>query len=194
MRTVAVERLFHAGPSRREEGGVVDQTGEERVHTPERKRVGSATGETVAVHVEATLDAPCPADALFAVVEDLASYPAWLTIVARAVPDTPAAGDPGPAWLVDLRARLGPLARSKRLRMARTVLDAPGHVAFGRVEHDGRSHSAWDLTADVVPVEGGSRLTMGLHYGGTLFGPVLERLLHDEIARAKPRLVALVAP
>jgi hypothetical protein len=33
---------------------------------------------------------------------------------------------------------------------------------------------------------------MQLHYGGGLWGPVLERILGDEIERSKPRLLALV--
>jgi hypothetical protein len=31
------------------------------------------------------------------------------------------------------------------------------------------------------------------HYGGGLFGPVLEHLLSDEVEQAKPRLLALVS-
>ena len=35
---------------------------------------------------------------------------------------------------------------------------------------------------------------MSLHYGGGLWGPVLDRLLADEVTRARPRLVALLDP
>ena len=42
----------------------------------------------------------------------------------------------------------------------------------------------------VEPHGDGSRLTMHLHYGGGLFGPVLERVLRDEIERSRPRLLA----
>ena len=100
--------------------------------------------------------------------------------------------DPGPAWSVDLRGRLGPFARSKRLRMARTVHE-PGRVRFERVEHDGRQHSPWVLSADISPIDGGSRLRMHMHYGGSLVGPLIERLLADEITRSRPRLLALLA-
>jgi hypothetical protein len=34
---------------------------------------------------------------------------------------------------------------------------------------------------------------MNLHYGGSLWLPILDRLLSDEIERSRPRLVALVA-
>ena len=136
--------------------------------------------------VTADLDAPHPPDRVFAVVEDLVRYPSWLEIVTRVVPE-----DDG-AWLVDLRGRLGPFARSKRLRMVRSLHEAPTAVRFEREERDGRSHSPWVLDASVVPHDGGTRLTMHLHYGGGLFGPVLEPLLRDEINRSRPRLLALL--
>ena len=144
--------------------------------------------------VTAELDAPCPPDVLFAWVSDLGRYPQWLDIVPRAVPLDEGEGEGGEqAWSVDLRARLGPFARSKRLRMERTVCDeAAGRAQFERVEHDGRSHSPWVLTADVSETADGSRLTMHLHYGGGLFGPVVERLLSDEIERSRPRLLECV--
>jgi hypothetical protein len=126
-------------------------------------------------------------------VDDLARYPEWFGAVRRAEPDEARAGDAGPAWRVDLRGRLGPLARVKRLRMVRTAHEPPASVRFERREHDGRSHSPWVLTAVVTAVPGGSRLEFRLHYGGGLFGPVLERLLGDEVERAKPRLLALVS-
>jgi hypothetical protein len=153
------------------------------------------------VDVTADLVAPCTPDELFAWVDDLGRYPHWLDIVPRADAAEAHAGDPGPAWSVDLRGRLGPFARTKRLRMARTVHEPggtgePGRVRFERVEHDGRQHSPWVLSADVTAAEdgGGSRLSMHLHYGGSLGGPLVERLLAEEITRSRPRLLALVAP
>jgi hypothetical protein len=145
------------------------------------------------VDVDVDLQAPCAPEVLFAWVDDLARYPRWLDLVPRAEPEPPLEGDPGLAWSVDLRARLGPLARSKRLRMVRTVHEAPRVARFERLEHDGREHSDWVLQATVEPVGGaGSRLTMHLHYSGGMFGPVLEKKLHDEVARCRPRLLALV--
>jgi hypothetical protein len=142
------------------------------------------------VDVTATLDAPCTREALFEWVSDLGRYPDWLDIVPRAV----AAADGADAtWTVDLRGRLGPFARSKRLRMVRTRNDAPHEVVFERQELDGRSHSPWTLEARVAQgTDGGSRLTMRLQYGGGLWGPLVERLLSDEIERSKPRLLALL--
>jgi len=137
--------------------------------------------------LDASLDAPCPPAELFAWVDDLARYPQWLTIVTRAEPD----GDG--AWLVDLRGRVGPLARSKRLRMVRTEREPDHRAVFERAERDGRQHSPWVLRAEVTGAADGSHLEMRLHYGGSLFGAVIERLLRDEIDRSRARLLQLVS-
>jgi hypothetical protein len=137
--------------------------------------------------LDASLDAPCSPAELFAWVDDLSRYPQWLSIVTQAEPD----GDG--AWLVDLRGRVGPLARSKRLRMARTEWEAEHRVVFERTERDGRQHSPWVLRAKVTPAPDGSHLEMRLHYGGSLFGAVIERLLRDEIEQSRARLLQLVS-
>ena len=133
------------------------------------------------------LDAPHSPEAVWAVVSDLGTYPDWLDIVPRA--DSNGDG----TWTVDLRGRLGPFARSKRLRMIRSTADEPTLAVFEREELDGRQHSSWVLRAEVAPGKGdGTRLTMKLHYGGSLFGPVLERLLGDTIEQSRPRLLAIL--
>jgi hypothetical protein len=144
------------------------------------------------VDVTATLDAPCEARELFPWIDDLARYPQWLDIVPRAVPVEPHPDDVGPAWSVDLRGRLGPFARAKRLRMVRTESDGEHHARFERREHDGRDHSSWVLDAQIAETADGSRLTMQLHYGGRLWMSVLDRVLADEIERSRPRLLACV--
>ena len=144
------------------------------------------TQHTGGVDIEAELTAPCRPEALFAWVGDLGRYPRWLEIVTRADPQ-----DDG-SWAVDLRGRLGPLARTKRLRMVRTELVEPTRAVFERAELDGRDHSPWTLTADVVDDGGASRLAMQLHYGGGLFEPLIERVLRDEIERSRERLLGLV--
>jgi len=145
------------------------------------------------VDVTVEMDAAAGPGALFAWVEDLALYPEWLGLVSRAEPAAPHPDDEGPAWSIDLRARLGPLARAKRLRMVRTEHDVPHRATFERREHDGRQHSPWVLRAEVAERGDEARLVMHLHYGGGLFGPVLEKLLRDEIDRSRPRLAALAA-
>jgi hypothetical protein len=144
------------------------------------------------VDVTADLAAPCSPDELMAWVDDLSRYPQWLTIVTTASPVAAVDGDAGPAWLVDLRGRLGPLARSKRLRMVRTQRTTDRAV-FERREADGKNHSPWVLDATITATDEGSRLVMHLHYGGSLWGPVLERMLGDEIEESRPRLLACLA-
>ena len=139
-----------------------------------------------------TIDVQAEPDAVFARVGGLDAYPEWLEIVRRAEPADPADGDEGPAWTVDLRGRLGPLSRAKRLRMVRTAHEPPRRVAFERREVDGKAHAPWVLRADVEPTVDGCRLTMRLHYGGGLWGSVLERMLRDEVERSRPRLTRLL--
>jgi hypothetical protein len=120
---------------------------------------------------------------------DLSAYTQWLDIVYRAEADNQSIGDDA-VWNVQLRGKVGPFARSKNLRMVRTVNIAGSKVVFERKELDGRSHSAWVLTADISPKGEGSTVTVHLHYGGTLFtGGVLERLLADQITRGQQRLL-----
>ena len=76
--------------------------------------------------------------------------------------------------------------------MVRTVHESPRRATFERREHDGRSHSPWILRAEVEGDGDPSRLVMRLHYGGSLFGSVAERLLREEIERSRPRLARLV--
>lgn len=141
--------------------------------------------------IHAHLEARCRPEELFAWVEDLSNYPPWLEIVTRAEP-LPPSEDDRRSWAVDLRGRLGPMARSKRLRMVRTEHRLNRSVTFERVELDRRDHSPWVLRVEVTGDGPKSRLTMDLHYGGRLFGPVIERVLRDEIERSRHRLTALV--
>ena len=95
--------------------------------------------------------------------------------------------------MVDLRGRVGPFTRSKRLRMARTFLQAPNRVLFEREELDGKEHSAWVLRAALEAAGADAcTLRMELHYDGSLFGPVLERVLGDTIERSRPRLLQVL--
>jgi Polyketide cyclase / dehydrase and lipid transport len=136
--------------------------------------------------VTATLDAPCTAATMFSWVEDLTRYPEWLTILTEVEPDAD-------GWRVELRGKLGPLARSKRLRMERTVHRPNEQVVFERRETDGRNHAAWTLHSAVTENGTGCQLVMDLGYEGKLWGSVIEALLKDEIDQARGRLFALVS-
>jgi len=144
------------------------------------------------VDVTATVEAPVDVEKLFAAVADLTTYPHWLGIVHQVTAQTTGLGESS-AWLVELRGKVGPFARSKRLRMVQTVCESPNIVVFERRETDGRKHSPWVLTAQVGLTSIGSNLTVNLHYGGTLFtGGVLERLLADQIVQGRERLLAVL--
>lgn len=142
--------------------------------------------------VHASVDASVSAERLFLKVSDLSTYSEWLDIVHGV--DVLSDLDGARIWQVELRARLGPFARSKRLRMVRTICETPRMVVFERQEDDGKQHSAWVLRATVDPSSTGSTLLMHLHYGGSLFtGGVLERLLADQIRQGSDRLLTMFA-
>jgi Polyketide cyclase / dehydrase and lipid transport len=129
---------------------------------------------------------------LFAHVEALERYPSWMRLVHRVDPVDGA--DPGrPEWDVELRGRIGPFARSKRLRMARTIHEPVHRVKFERVVLDGRDQAMWELSATVWPHGAGARLVMELAYGGDMWGSAaLRRVLDDEIRRGRDALRELV--
>ncbi len=169
-------------------------------------RVAPPVGHTG--RVQRTFSAPTEADqrSLYEVMADLATYPAWLDVVNRAEPagvhpptdahrrragvDDADDTDADPAWIVTLRARIGPLARSKRLRMVRTVADGH-HVRFERRELDGRNHSRWVLSARVDPLDDEpwrSRVELDLEYGGSLWSGLLDGVLQAAADGATRRL------
>ena len=118
-------------------------------------------------------------------LRDLNTYPAWLDIVHRVRESADG------TYAVDIGARLGPLTRSKRLTMVRTV-DSPSLLQFERREPDGRDHSPWVLTTRVADTAGIRRVTVELFYGGARWVPLLDRIMASEIDRSKRRFVKLV--
>lgn len=123
-------------------------------------------------------------------VSSLDRYPEWLRLVHAVTPDSSEG-----AWLVELRAQVGPFARSKRLRMVRCVHEPDRCVEFERAELDGKHHARWSLRVDVEPIATGhSLVTMHLAYDGVLWtGGLLDRVLDDEIRRGRAGLTALVS-
>ena len=69
---------------------------------------------------------------LFDHIATLDRYPPWMRLVHRVTPMPP--DDLGPAWWVELRARIGPFTRSKQLRMVRSQFVANERVRFERIE------------------------------------------------------------
>jgi hypothetical protein len=138
------------------------------------------------------VDISAPAAVVFFHLDDLSRYPAWAPLV-HSVGESAPHDDGAPAWDVELRAKVGPFARSKRLRMIRVRCDAPRTVEFVRAEIDGRPHAPWHLRATVTEAASGVDVELHLHYGGSLWGPVLERVLADQVAAGREGLRRVVA-
>ena len=158
---------------------------------PSGLRVVPKSGHTGVVHKTIAAELPADAQRIAEVLRDLANYPDWLEIVRRAESTDAAASDVGPAWMVTLRAKVGPLARSKRLRMVRTI-DTAEHLRFERAEVDGRDHAAWILDAHLTGDDPCS-VTVELRYEGRLWSAPLEAVLGSQVDDAIPRLTALVS-
>lgn len=146
------------------------------------------------VELVTEVDLPAAPEQVEPWLAGLDAYPAWMGLVHRAVPEP---GSNPPAWQVDLRARIGPLARSKRLRMVRSANSDTTTLEFERAELDGRSHGRWALRAELHRIDGstpGTRVRVTLRYDGAHWASgVLERVLHDEIEKSKARLTELVS-
>lgn len=144
--------------------------------------------------INEVIDRATPA-ALFEQVSTLDRYPRWMRLVHRVTPLDP--DDGRSAWWVELRAKVGPFARSKQLRMVRTVFEPGRRVRFERVQRDDRDHAQWILTAEVTEVTdvqngNGAHLTVHLEYTGELWSaPVLGRILDDEVKRSAARLTEM---
>lgn len=128
---------------------------------------------------------------LFAAMADLGTYSQWMSLIDRCEPAELADGDTGPAWVVTLQAKVGPFARSKRLRMVRVESVPNTAVRFERSETDGKEHSAWVMEALIVPlVPSGSSVTVELTYSGGLWSGPLDIVLGSQVDVARDRLRA----
>jgi ribosome-associated toxin RatA of RatAB toxin-antitoxin module len=145
--------------------------------------MGLETTESVTVATEPS--------GVFPYVAALDEYPAWLPLVHTAWLEEPSQT---PAWLVEIRAHVGPFARSKRLRMVRVLHRVDRLVQFEREELDGRRHARWMLRVTLEPAaESSTLVTMHLAYDGSLWtGAVLDRVLAEEVRRGRDGLAELV--
>ena len=133
--------------------------------------------------IRVDVELPCSIDMVLPLINDLTQYPQWMGLVHAVVPEAD-----NQAWQVELRGKIGPFARSKRLRMVQVETSSAEHLRFERAEVDGRSHSAWVLEAKVSQQASMTTLNMTLQYSGRLFSSIVERALHDEIEAARPRV------
>lgn len=119
-------------------------------------------------------------------VADLAQYPAWMPLVhaVQAVgPDV---------WSVELRAKVGVFARSKRLTMKRTT-NTDSLVIFERHESDNREHAPWVMKVALSDSDGGCVVNIDLSYGGNLWtAGVLDKVLAHQVDLGKKSLAELV--
>ena len=108
-------------------------------------------------------------DIVFEVVSDLETYPDWLDIVENVLAES------NDAWFVTLTAKIGPIKRSKKLRMIRTVED--NTVNFIRQETHDREFSIWEMTSTVTELsESSSNLLIELNYSGAYWSSLLDAL------------------
>jgi hypothetical protein len=136
------------------------------------------------MHRAISVSVDSPTEVVMPIVADLATYPDWLGLVHLAAPIP---GEEG-VFLVTLRAKIGPLARSKKLRMVRTEYNNHA-VRFERDETDGREHSNWVMavTAESSP-KSGTDLEITLSYDGDLWSAPLEVILDSQSGKAGKRL------
>lgn len=149
------------------------------------------------VHASSSVVLGVPSEAVRGWVSDLTRYPQWMPLVHSAVAEgvgrETTEDSAQPAWSVELRAKVGVFARSKRLRMVRTT-NEPDHIVFERREKDGRHHAPWILEVRLVTMPEGCTVTMDLDYGGSLWtAGVLDRLLAHHIEEGKKGLAAIVS-
>lgn len=128
-----------------------------------------------------------PRNRVLPFVADLSQYTSWMPLVhaVQAVgPDL---------WSVELRAKVGVFARSKRLTMKRTT-HTDSLVIFERHESDNREHAPWVMKVDLSESDGGCVVTIDLSYGGNLWtAGVLDKVLAHQVDLGKKSLAQLVA-
>lgn len=119
-------------------------------------------------------------------VSDLSRYVEWMPMVhgANLVGDG--------IWNVELRAKVGVFARSKRLRMKRTI-NTPQRIVFERDEIDGRRHAPWTMAVELQSADAGCDVTVDLAYGGTLWtAGILDKVLAAQVEAGKTGLARIV--
>ena len=140
------------------------------------------------VHIPARIESVVPW------VSDLTRYTEWMPMVHAASSDSTSSARP--AWNVELRAKVGPFARSKRLRMVRTAEESsPGLASFTfeREERGSGAHSEWVMNVALAGDETGTTVTIDLMYGGSLWtAGVLDRVLAAQIEEGKKGLLGVV--
>lgn len=138
------------------------------------------------MNYSSSVDVPFAIDVVRPFVEDLAAYPLWMPMVHNV------ASVAEDIWTVELRAKVGVFARSKKLRMRRSMNEEKV-IVFERDEDDGRQHSPWVMRVMLSPSATGTSVTIDLSYGGTLWtAGILDRVLASQVDAGKAGLVRAV--
>jgi hypothetical protein len=145
------------------------------------------------MRIEVVHDFDAPLESVLAWVSDLSVFPQWTRVLHR-VEEESSPHDSPRAWQVELRGKIGPFARSKRLRMVQVPTSEPDHLRFERRELDGVDHGVWRLDVRVHQGDPSARcdLSAVFEYEGRLWSGAVERLLREEIESSKRRLTDLV--
>ena len=141
--------------------------------------------------VTATLDAACHARRAVPLGRFARQLHRWLEIVPRTEPAPAADGDPARPGSSTCGAGSGRWPGPSACAWSAPSTDAPERAVFERRETDGRDHAAWVLRRRRSPTPARvprTAVTMDLHYGGSLWVPLLDRLLAGEIEASRQRL------
>ena len=159
--------------------------------TVARQGLRRSAGEQL--RASSAVNVPAPIEKVVPHLEDLSGYPAWMPMI-HSINRDDEGGET--AWSVELRAKVGPFARSKRLRMVRTVDERTADSAsfvFDRRERGGAVHSVWRMSVQVRSAGGTTDVSIDLEYGGTLWtAGVLDRVLAGNIDAGKAGLTRVV--
>jgi carbon monoxide dehydrogenase subunit G len=127
-----------------------------------------------------------PKELVVPYVADLSRYQLWMPLIhgVEQVSEN--------VWKVELRAKVGVFARSKRLTMVRTV-HTDHQLVFERQENDGREHAPWVMEVSLADDPKGCAVTIHLSYGGNLWtAGVLDKILAHQVDLGKKSLAELV--
>ena len=133
-----------------------------------------------------SVDLCVPKEHVLPYVADLSQYLLWMPLIHEVEPI-----DEG-VWKVELRAKVGVFARSKRLTMKRTTHTAD-RLIFERQEADGRQHAPWVMEVSLIDTTKGCTVSIQLSYGGNLWtAGVLDKILAHQVDLGKKTLAELV--
>jgi hypothetical protein len=138
------------------------------------------------VKYSSSVDLYVPKEQVLPYVADLSQYLLWMPLIHEVEPIN------DDVWTVELRAKVGVFARSKRLTMKRTT-HTTDRLVFERQEDDGRQHAPWIMEVSLAETTNGCTVSIHLSYGGNLWtAGVLDKILAHQVDLGKKTLAELV--